>query len=105
MSVPEQKLWRELRDRSAAGFRFRRQHPLGPYIVDFICLERRLVIEVDGGQHGEDEQMRRDERRTEWLGREGYRVVRFWENEVMQNTAGVVDTILHEASEPSGTPT
>ena len=58
MSVPERKLWRELRDRSAAGFRFRRQHPLGPYIADFVCLERRLVIEVDGGQHGEDDQIR-----------------------------------------------
>ena len=97
MSVPERNLWRALSNRHAGGFRFRRQHPMGPYIVDFICLERRLVIEVDGSQHGFDAQILRDQRRTEWLEREGYRVVRYWSNEVMNNTEGVVETIISEA--------
>ncbi len=103
--MPERKLWRELRDRSTAGFRFRRQHPLGPYIVDFICLERRLVIEVDGGQHGEDDRILRDQRRTEWLNREGYRVVRFWANDVMRDAGCVVEMILGELDTRSDTPT
>ena len=97
MSVPERNLWRALSNRHAGGFRFRRQHPMGPYIVDFICLERRLVIEVDGSQHGFDAQILRDQRRTEWLEREGYRVVRYWSNEVMNNSDGVVAMIMETA--------
>ena len=107
MSVPERKLWRELSNRQAGGLRFRRQHPLGIYIVDFVCLERKLIIEVDGGQHGEYEQMVHDQRRTEWLSNEGYRVIRFWAHEVMGNLEGIVETIMHEAETEKGrcTPT
>ena len=101
MNAPERKLWRSLSDRKAAGLRFRRQHPIGIYIADFICLERRLVVEVDGGQHGEDVQIAHDLRRTAWLNAEGYRVLRFWSNEVMSNTDGVIAMIVGEAMNPS----
>ena len=103
MSVPERKLWRALSNRKAGDLRFRRQHPMGNYIVDFVCLERKLVIEVDGSQHGEVEQMAHDQRRTDWLSNEGYRVIRFWASEVICNLEGVVETIMHEA-ESQATP-
>jgi very-short-patch-repair endonuclease len=97
MNAPERKLWRALSNRNAGGLRFRRQHPIGIYIADFICLERRLVVEVDGGQHGDDAQIAHDTRRTEWLNAEGYRVLRFWANEVMSNSEGVVLAIVEAA--------
>jgi len=73
-------LWRHLRQRQVAGLIFRRQHPLGRYIFDFACLDARLVIEVDDGQHGECEDY--DEERTARLQERGFRVLRFWNNEV-----------------------
>ncbi len=87
----ERRLWRHLRQKQIAGFRFRRQQPIGPYIVDFFCPEARLVLEVDGGQHGVREAT--DEVRTEWLRARGYRVLRFWNNNVLQNTEGVLHRI------------
>jgi very-short-patch-repair endonuclease len=91
----EQKLWRYLRSRSLAGFKFVRQKPIGPYVVDFVCRERRLVIEVDGGQHAESS---RDAVRDQWLVERRYRVLRFWNNEVLENIEGVWDTISVAAS-------
>ena len=67
MSDAERKLWHSLRAKQIDGMRFRRQHPIGRYIVDFVCLERRLVVEVDGGQHTEDDQIAHDARRDRWL--------------------------------------
>ncbi len=96
MSEAEWKLWHELRKRQVGGHRFRRQHPIGPYVVDFVCLEHRFVVEVDGGQHSEPEQVEHDTRRTEWLAREGYRVFRVWNAEVFNNLDGVVATIWAE---------
>jgi very-short-patch-repair endonuclease len=93
MSDAERKLWHSLRSRQIEGARFRRQHPIGSHIVDFVCLERRLVIEVDGGQHTEDDQMAHDVRRDRWLEGEGYRILRVPAVEVFQNIAGVLDTI------------
>ncbi|MEW6776693.1 MAG: endonuclease domain-containing protein [Bdellovibrionota bacterium] len=90
----ERLLWRHLRRREVAGFKFRRQHPIGPYITDFICLEKKLIIEVDGGQHNETPVIERDQARAEWLESEGFRVLRFWNNEVMQNAEGVIEKIL-----------
>lgn len=90
----EKKLWSRLR-RDALGKNFRRQHPLGPYIVDFVCLELKLVIEADGGQHGEDAALH-DQRRTAWLGARGYRVLRFWNNDILANIDGVVEVIRNE---------
>jgi very-short-patch-repair endonuclease len=75
----ERRLWAVLRARQLDGFKFRRQHPVGPFIVDFVCLERSLVIEVDGGQHAENPG---DAMRTRWLAEHGWRVLRFWNNEV-----------------------
>lgn len=100
MSDAESKLWSALRQRQIDGLRFRSQHPLGPYIVDFVCLERRLVVEVDGGQHGEPNQIAHDAQRTRWLESEGYRVVRAWTTEVFDNLDGVVEAIWAELQRP-----
>ena len=81
----ELKLWSILRNRQFKRLKFRRQQPIGPYIVDFICLEHRLIVEVDGGQHKDDV----DAARTEWLQAQGFRVLRFWNNDVLSNPDGV----------------
>ncbi len=88
---PEKRLWTRLRKRQLRGLRFRRQRPIGPYVVDFCCLEPKLIIEVDGGQHGR--QVQEDGRRTRLLQQSGYRVVRFWNHEVLQNLNGVMTQI------------
>lgn len=95
----ERTLWRCLRFRQLGGFKFRRQSPIGPFIADFVCIERRLVIEVDGGQHAD--QVERDERRTEYLRTRGYHVLRFWDHDVLLQTQDVVDSIFHHLQ---GTP-
>jgi len=95
----EQRLWSRLR-RNALGKSFRRQHPVGRYIVDFICLECRLIIEADGGQHSED-RARHDELRTKWLEERDYKVMRFWNNDILANTDGVIELILIALSERS----
>ncbi len=87
----ERKLWSLLRRKQLDGVRFRRQQPIGPYFVDFFCSSCRLVIEVDGGQH--DTNREADEKRTAWLATRGYRVLRFWNNEVLTNPDGVFETI------------
>ncbi len=90
----ERQLWTNIRRRQLGGCRFRRQHPIGPFIVDFVCLEAKLVVELDGRQHAEAERARRDAGRTKWLQDEGYRVLRFWNNDLTQNIDGVLETIL-----------
>ncbi len=87
----EKRLWLRLRDRGMLGLKFRRQVPLGPYVADFVCAERALIVELDGGQHGSSEA--RDDRRTAWLESRGWRVVRFWNNEVGENIDGVLHAI------------
>ncbi len=87
----ERKLWALLRDRQLAGYKFRRQRPSGRYIADFACVSHRLIIEVDGGQHADS---LRDAARTEWFEQHGWRVLRFWNNEVLGNAEGVVVAIL-----------
>ena len=87
----EQALWQILRNRQVSGYRFRRQAPIGPYIVDFVCFENRLVIEVDGGQHVE--QADYDAERTAWLESAGFRVIRFWNNQVLGEREAVKDEI------------
>src|SRR5881394_2044309 len=87
----ERKLWFALRDRRLDGFKFVRQEAIGPFIVDFVCREKDLVVEVDGGQHSESVQ---DVRRDAHLACEGYRVLRFWNNDVLTNREGVLLTIL-----------
>ena len=89
----EKLLWRHLRRLDISGSHFRRQVPIGPYIVDFACMAARLVIEVDGSQHGDADNLLRDDKRTLWLEAEGYRVLRFWNNDVTQRMNGVLESI------------
>lgn len=96
MTTGEWRLWRSLSNRQLHGHRFRRQHPLGHYIVDFVCLDRRVIVEIDGPQHGESAQIAHDARRTAWLEAEGYVVLRFWANEIDENLDSVLDVILAE---------
>jgi len=86
----ERTLWRLLRGRRFDGFKFRRQMPIGPFIADFVCLEKRLIIELDGGQHAES---KADARRDAWLLSQGFRVLRLWNTELIDNRQGVLDTI------------
>ena len=88
---PEHLLWARLRDRRLGGFKFRRQHPLGQFIADFVCLEKRLIVEADGEQHVGSEY---DAFRTAELEAQGWRVLRFWNNEVRDNPDGVAAAIL-----------
>jgi very-short-patch-repair endonuclease len=87
----EALLWSRLRNRRLGGHKFRRQHPIGRYIVDFVWIEQRLVIEVDGGQHAA--LRAEDARRTAWLQSRGFRVLRFWNNEVLANLEAVLTAI------------
>jgi very-short-patch-repair endonuclease len=90
-------LWRRLRDRSLAGRKFRRQHPVGDYVVHFVCLDARLVVELDGGQHDRDSNTA--SARTTLLERRGFRVLRFWNNEVLLNPDGVLEAIARVLEE------
>src|SRR5260370_26835634 len=89
----ERKLWSRLRDRQLGGFKFVRQEPVGPYYVDFICREKKLIIEVDGGQHADSAG---DRRRDAELRTLGYRTVRVWNNDVLLNIDGVLEMLLSE---------
>jgi very-short-patch-repair endonuclease len=91
MTDAERVLWQHLRRKQIRSFKFRRQCPIGPYIVDFVCFDKMLVIELDGGQHAVAQEA--DGRRTEWLNRQGYRVLRFWNHEVLQQPEAVLEVI------------
>ena len=99
MTDAEARLWGDLRGRRFAGLGFRRQVPIGRYIADFCCHAARLVVEVDGGQHGTDLGSARDVRRDAFLAGEGYRVLRFWNHEVLAETTAVLDAIWNAAAE------
>ncbi len=102
----ERLLWRQLRNRGLAGFKFRRQHPWPPYVLDFYCAELRLVIELDGGQHYADAGRERDRIRTLFLHRQGLEVLRFSNLDVLQNLDGVLTELLRwvEAQPPHPNP-
>jgi len=89
----EKVLWYKLCNRQIEGAKFRRQQQIGNYIVDFVCFERKLIIEIDGGQHHEAPGKIKDEERTQSLEKKGYRVLRYWNNDVLQNIEGVVYNI------------
>ncbi|HWA87485.1 MAG TPA: DUF559 domain-containing protein [Opitutus sp.] len=97
MPPAEARLWLYLRKPGIEGLRFRRQVPIGPYIVDFFCPQQRLVVELDGGQHGVDDAARRDRVRDEWLAAQGYRVLRVWNSDVMDDIDGICAAILEAA--------
>jgi len=90
----EKKLWYKLRGLNRQGFQFRQQAPIGPYIADFCDHTAKLIIEVDGAQHGEPKGLAADRRRTRWLESEGYRLLRFWNNDVLTNIYGVEIAIM-----------
>jgi uncharacterized protein len=98
----EGRLWRALRNRQIGGSKFKRQVPFGPYVVDFICVEAKLIVEADGGQHAE--QVEADEIRTMHFSAQGYRVLRFWNNEILQNLEGVLETIARELTKKTPSP-
>ena len=91
----ESVLWSRLRNSRLNNIKFRRQYPLGIYIVDFFSSEHRLIVEVDGGQHNEPTEISKDKRRAEWLEARGYRILRIWNNDVWQNIDGVLTEILN----------
>jgi len=97
----ETALWQLLRNRRFCGFKFRRQVPLGDYIADFVCFEARLVVEADGSQHAEST---RDNRRDAWLEARGFRVLRFWNADILHRREEVAETLWHDLTAPSSAP-
>ena len=94
MNDAEQRLWSRLRAHRMDGRKFRRQHPIGRYIVDFVCLDARLIIEVDGDSHGNDSRESLDAQRTAFLEKVGFRVIRFWNHQVLTDVDNVTETIF-----------
>ena len=85
----EKLMWRHLRGKQLEGFKFRRQEPIGNYVADFVCYEKRVIVEVDGSQHCSE----KDHERDRWFEGQGFKVIRFWNNEVLKNTEGVWEVI------------
>jgi len=102
MTEAERCLWRELRYRQIAGCKFRRQPPIGPYIADFVCFEKKLIIELDGGQHAE--QIAEDATRTAWFIGQGFTVVRFWNHQVLEELDSVLEAIWRVVTSPHPNP-
>lgn len=95
----ERRLWAILRAKRLEGLKFKRQAPIGPYIADFVCFELRMVVEADGGQHADSDY---DARRDAWFAASGFLVLRFWNNDILQEPDGVADRILDEAGRLRG---
>ena len=98
----ERWLWQRLRHRELLGWKFRRQHPIGRYIVDFVCIEKRIIIELDGSQHAENQIT--DSARSEYLKEKGYQVLRFWNNDVLVRGEAVLNAILSCLNENAPSP-
>ncbi|HEY7752079.1 MAG TPA: DUF559 domain-containing protein [Ignavibacteriaceae bacterium] len=96
----EKLLWRYLRRKSLFGLKFRRQEQIGNYIVDFVCYEKKLIIELDGGHHNQDETKINDKRRQKWLESQKFKVIRFWNSEVLKNINGVLQEIKTKIPSP-----
>ena len=101
LTPQEVKLWVRLRELKALGFHFRKQAPIGRYIVDFVSFNARIVIEIDGGQHGTAEGVRSDTARDSFLQSQGYQVLRFWNSDVDRNLTGVMESILSALTTPT----
>ncbi|HEY3521772.1 MAG TPA: endonuclease domain-containing protein [Rhodanobacteraceae bacterium] len=97
----ERKLWQRLRAGQLNGYKFRRQHPMPPYIVDFVCLKARVIVELDGSQHCDEQ----DATRARFLEARGYKVVRFWDNDVLRDADAVLEAILNAVDNRTLTPT
>ncbi|MFL5258160.1 MAG: endonuclease domain-containing protein [Hyphomicrobiales bacterium] len=98
----ENRFWWEVRDRRLYGHKFKRQHVIGAYIADFVCLSKRLIVEIDGGQHSE--RLDYDQGRSAELEKLGFRVIRFWNVDVLGNMEGVIDAVLAELGGEAGSP-
>jgi very-short-patch-repair endonuclease len=101
MTDAETRLWAALRAHRLEGLSFRRQTPIGRFIVEFVCHDRWLIVEIDGGQHADS---KKDLERDRWLVSKGYRVLRFWNSDVLKNRTGVLETILHAVREDTPLP-
>jgi very-short-patch-repair endonuclease len=97
MTEAERLLWCHLRNRQLGGWKFRRQHPIGPFVVDFICSEKKIIVEVDGGQHAIH--IKEDAERSRYLQEQGYRILRFWNNDVLEGIDSVLEVVHRELSE------
>ncbi len=93
MTEAESKLWSRIRGKVLGGFRFRRQHPIGKYVVDFACLSEQIIFEIDGATHSNEEDIIRDEHRTQFLNTQGWRVIRYGNEEVFKHMDDVLDDI------------
>jgi len=98
----EKLLWLRLSSRQMEGFKFRRQQPIGQYVVDFVNFEKKLIIELDGGQH--KIQKEEDKKRDNWLEEQGFEVLRFWNNEVFESLEGILDVVREKLLSPSPIP-
>ena len=101
MTPAETKMWRILRGKRFQDLKFKRQVLIGNYIVDFLCENKKIIIEIDGGQHNEELNIQSDNNRTHYLENNGYKVLRFWNDEVMKNIDGVMEVIFREVKEGS----
>jgi very-short-patch-repair endonuclease len=102
LTIAEKHFWWEVKDRRLDGHKFRRQHPIGPYIADFACIEGRLVVEIDGGQHADT--IAYDRQRDSYLESRGFRVLRFWNADIFTNMEGVIDAVLAALGGETGSP-
>ena len=95
-TIQEKRLWNLIKNHKFHGLKFKRQQPIGNYIVDFICKEAKIIIEIDGGHHNETENTESDIIRTQYLEQKGYKVIRFWNNEIYENIEGVIKKLEQE---------
>ncbi len=100
----ERAVWRHLRAKRFAALKFRRQEVIGPYIVDFVCFKKRIIVELDGGQHNEEQGKRKDKERDHYLKDQGFTVVRYWNNEVLENLALVLEDMYRRCNAPLPNP-
>ncbi len=101
LTKEERILWHNLRSRMFLGYKFRRQKPIGEYIVDFLCFEKKLIVELDGSQHNKDDSIKRDMTRDNLLTKNGFRILRFWNTDITTNLNGVLMKIKEELEIPS----
>ena len=94
----ERLLWRHLKAKQLDGLKFRRQEQIGNFIADFVCFEKNIIVEADGGQHALEKE--KDEERTQWLNSQGFTVLRFWNNEILTNIEGVLEAIRMQCEQP-----
>lgn len=97
----ERFLWRHLKSKQLEGLKFRRQQPIGNFIVDFVCFEKKIIIELDGGQHTNITEEMKDKSRDKWLKEQGFKVLRFWNNDVFKNINGILEVIIENCFKSS----